>query len=107
MARDLSKWDPINDRPITDLAEDMMEMNADPLDLFEDYLRHNTLATKEETGAELYSWFKHWWKQEGRNPDHLMTRTKFGTVFKRRPSVVCKKSSGVMRYSLAPLTNET
>ena len=106
MTRDLSQWNPIKDRPVTELSEDMKELNADPLDLFEDYLRKNQLANEEQTGAELYAMFKEWWKQEGRNSDHLMTRTKFGTVFKRRPNVMCKKGSSCMWYSLASIQNE-
>ena len=99
MTRDLSLWDAINDRPSTDLGNDMMEMNADPLDLFEDYLRLNSLIDEPQTGSELYTLFKEWWRLDGRMSEHLMTRTKFGTIFKRRPNVVFKKSAGLMVYS--------
>lgn len=93
MNRPLSKWDPINDRPITELTETMNELNADPVDLFEDYIREKYHKEVEHSASWMYLQFKNWWSAENRDPTHLMTRTKFGVVFKRRPSVVFKKTS--------------
>ena len=89
MKRDISEWDPVNDRPITKLDQTMKALNVDPLVTFDTYLKEEVLPTidtnpvtgKVEIKANaLYDHFKRFWADEGRKSEHMMTKTKFGVL---------------------------
>ena len=107
-ARDLSKWDPINDRPITAFAQDMHEMNRDPIDAFKEYMCSFVLPDTNEsnihpgkvefTASALYAHFRQFWQEDGRKADHLMTGTKFGIVIKSKDWVTFKAGTRQRLY---------
>jgi hypothetical protein len=95
--RDISKWDPVADRPISEMAEDMMLVNSDSFTLFTSYMRTHH-PNEEYSGEDLYANFRGWWHDEGRKPDQRPTRTKFGVEIKKKEGVITKRGAKGMSY---------
>ena len=100
MTRDISSWDPINDRPITELAQDMQAMNTDPYTCFAAYMLENyeEVSGKKYSGAQLYQKFKEWWTTSGRNSEHKPNSQVFGTKIKNQKCVISKRTKKGMAY---------
>ena len=95
--RDISKWRPVADRPISEMAEDMMLVNSDCYTLFTSYMRTHQ-PNVDYSGEDLYGQFKGWWHDEGRKQDQRPTRTKFGVEVKKKEGVVSKRTVKGMSY---------
>ena len=95
--RDISKWNPVMDRPRTSLADHMAECNQDMYDLFIERMRmnrENITRSEPIEGDLLYSEFCEWYREENRPQHQIPTRTKFGTTIKVKKYVYCRKSFG-------------
>jgi len=95
--RDISRWDPVADRPFSQMAEDMKIVNSDCYTLFATYMRTHQ-PNQEFLGDNLFDVFRGWWHDEGRKPDQRPTRTKFGLEIKKREGVISKRSGKGVAY---------
>ena len=100
ITRDISSWDAINDRPITEFAHDMMDMNAKWYVCFSAYMLENyeEVCGKEYSAVELYTMFNKWWISSGRKREHKPNRDIFGTKIKQRKCVIFKRKRSGMTY---------
>lgn len=105
MERPLSGWNPVIDRPRTQLAEDMEEMNADPISVFKSYLLQQKILPVGEwvNASQLYYAYKAWHKESGRKDESLLTDTKFYVIFGRLDGVTKKRVNSGQKYWLDPL----
>ena len=108
MTRDISNWDPINDRPITEMAESMMAMNADPYTCFVAYMLENyeDVIGKKYKATELYQIFKEWWTISGRNSEHKPNMTKWGELMKKKEGVIWKRTKNGVVYEFVDTDQE-
>ena len=100
MDRDIELWDAINDRPKTEMAEDMIEMNKDPYTCFVEFmLLEPNVIGKEFSGRDLYQRFNEFWVITGRKSENKPTSTKFGTMVKKKKGICCKRSKKGLVYT--------
>lgn len=114
MDRPISDFRPSNDRPMTDLYQDMKEMNKDPMEDFILFWRYNLqlildkkdcecVVSQKMTASKLYEAFNCFWKLQGRSNDSKPTLTKFGIRIKQfTDDVTSKKGKYCNEYSLIP-----
>ncbi len=95
--RDISNWNPVADRPISEMAKDMMLVNSDCYTLFASYMRTHH-PNEIYSGEKLYDNFRGWWHNDGRKLDLCPTGTKFGVEIKNRQGVVTKRTDKGMSY---------
>ena len=89
MDRDIDLWDPINDRPKSEMAESMIEMNKDPYTCFVAFMLENyeEVIGKQYSGRDLYQKFNEFWSTTGRG-EFKPNQTKFLEMVKKRKGVV-------------------
>ena len=106
MNRDLSKFNPSKDRPVTELMKDMKTMNKNCIKQFIDYWKEKVMTNTSEDGnfmekqmkaLPLYECFNHFWKIEGRKAENKPTLIKFGTELKQfKDDIICRKNSVII-----------
>ena len=101
MDRDIDLWDPINDRPKSEMAESMIEMNKDPYTCFVAFMLENyeDVVGKQYRGRDLYQKFNEFWTTTGRG-EFKPNQTKFLEMVKKRKGVVFKKTSKFNCYEI-------
>ena len=94
--RDITKFNPEKDRPITSHAKELHELNREPiLDWFDWLFLPKTIAEQEfcehpfngDTtfkSFQLYCLFKMWWRKEGRKEDRIVNNKMFGRLLTSR-----------------------
>ena len=102
MDRNIGKWQPINDRPQSRMAQDMIEMNRDPYTCFVAYMLENYdfVAGIKYNSREFYQKFNEFWAISGRIAEHKPTLTKFATMVKKRKGVITHKTNKGTKYEI-------
>jgi len=93
MNRDLSEWNPIGDRPTTELTETINELNADPLDLFDYDMRSKHGNNFEIRARVLYENYREWREDNGYNLQTTPTSTKFGVLMRLRDGITTRRTN--------------
>jgi len=107
---DLSEWEP-EDFPITELAMDIYELNENVYDEFGHEVSNllnirNQFKIVEDcyvvSAGDLYSVFREWWDNSGRQMTNIPTYKKFGVNFKDNKKVKRRfKTNGLNTYYIS------
>ena len=104
---DLSEWN-AEKFPITELAKDLYELNENVYDAFGDDVCDYLVSRKYKIdtgiytvyGGDLYSVFREWWENSGRQINTIPTMTKFSVNFKENKKVKSKTRSNGIKWEI-------
>ena len=103
----LENWNP-EKFPITELAKDLYELNENVYDAFGDDVCDYLVSRKYKIdegiytvyGGDLYSVFREWWENSGRQINTIPTMTKFAVNFKDNEKVKSKTRSNGIKWEI-------
>ena len=103
MGVDLNNFDPTNDRPKTDIYEELQSVNIPIIARFLEYKFYYKYDTTRYTGKKFYSEFDNYYIKNGFNINHKPSITNFGKEVKKYGGVEKKRSKKGVVYNINPV----
>lgn len=97
---DLSDFDPVNDRPKTEIYQELQKVNIPVVGRYLVNTLYHKNKNKQITGKDLYLHFDNFYQSNGFNLKHRPSNAKFGRELKKYEGITKNRSSKGIIYNI-------